>query len=572
LGWKEVVRMNPLEDVIVALRPKTMTLPFKLGNSHRTQDPGNATPAINTAMSFNLDPTSGNASDIANTAWNYGWEYVWHCHILGHEENDFMRSIAVATQPETPVASDATGASTTVTVNWTDKSVVSNWVEIKRATDPAFTQNVVPVIKLLKDVVVNPADLVNGECANQAGCAMSYKDTVPDNSSYYYQVRSNNTVGSGKGVLEGGFAAAGGYNQTLDPALDALLPVNSAGTAGFAGYGNVTANSAWSNTVSRIGLTLNAAGGLASNLATWTSNNASTSSVALNFTDNSTNESGYQVQFCQGGATNCLANAPVNATTSNVASNSNRWYTLPAANVTGTVLPGTGAASLTLTGLRISNATGYFFRIYPLNGAIVGPVSNISTIMDLTSRPADPTNVTATSAVGSSAATIAWVDASNANANYTLQLRHVNFLASATRNSTGSKRYSVRPTVVFTGGTGSGAAGTATLNGNGQVTGINITNGGTYTVAPTISLAGGTVSSGTTDSVFTANITLQTLAFSNPTVNTVTPNPLNGIATSATVTGNNMQIGGSYQFQVRANGAVGGNNSNYVIAAAVVIK
>ena len=24
---------------------------------------------------------------------NFGWEYVWHCHLLGHEENDMMRPI-----------------------------------------------------------------------------------------------------------------------------------------------------------------------------------------------------------------------------------------------------------------------------------------------------------------------------------------------------------------------------------------------------------------------------------------------------------------------------------------------
>ena len=26
---------------------------------------------------------------------NFGDEYVWHCHILGHEENDMMRSLKV---------------------------------------------------------------------------------------------------------------------------------------------------------------------------------------------------------------------------------------------------------------------------------------------------------------------------------------------------------------------------------------------------------------------------------------------------------------------------------------------
>ena len=40
LGWKDTVRMNPLSDTIVALRPMTMTaLPFKVPNSHRLLDP-----------------------------------------------------------------------------------------------------------------------------------------------------------------------------------------------------------------------------------------------------------------------------------------------------------------------------------------------------------------------------------------------------------------------------------------------------------------------------------------------------------------------------------------------------
>ena len=28
---------------------------------------------------------------VPNTPINFGWEYVWHCHILSHEENDMMR-------------------------------------------------------------------------------------------------------------------------------------------------------------------------------------------------------------------------------------------------------------------------------------------------------------------------------------------------------------------------------------------------------------------------------------------------------------------------------------------------
>ena len=39
LGWKETVRMNPLEDCIVALRPVAPTLPFKVADSIRLLDP-----------------------------------------------------------------------------------------------------------------------------------------------------------------------------------------------------------------------------------------------------------------------------------------------------------------------------------------------------------------------------------------------------------------------------------------------------------------------------------------------------------------------------------------------------
>ena len=30
---------------------------------------------------------------ISNVMTNYNWEYVWHCHLLAHEENDMMRPI-----------------------------------------------------------------------------------------------------------------------------------------------------------------------------------------------------------------------------------------------------------------------------------------------------------------------------------------------------------------------------------------------------------------------------------------------------------------------------------------------
>ena len=36
---------------------------------------------------------------MTNRMSNFGYEYVWHCHILSHEENDMMRAIGFVVAP-----------------------------------------------------------------------------------------------------------------------------------------------------------------------------------------------------------------------------------------------------------------------------------------------------------------------------------------------------------------------------------------------------------------------------------------------------------------------------------------
>lgn len=93
LGWKDTVRVAPLEDTIVALRPIAPPVPFGLPNSIR---PLNPEAPIGSDMGFsNVDPTTGGnlATPTVNKMADFGHEYVWHCHILSHEENDMMRAI-----------------------------------------------------------------------------------------------------------------------------------------------------------------------------------------------------------------------------------------------------------------------------------------------------------------------------------------------------------------------------------------------------------------------------------------------------------------------------------------------
>ncbi len=93
LGWKESVRMNPLEDVIVATRAIPPTLPWALPDSNRVLDP--AAPPHSSAQFTGIDPLNNAPVVVFNDPTDFGWEYVWHCHILGHEENDMMRPLVM---------------------------------------------------------------------------------------------------------------------------------------------------------------------------------------------------------------------------------------------------------------------------------------------------------------------------------------------------------------------------------------------------------------------------------------------------------------------------------------------
>ncbi len=136
LGWKETVRVSPLEDTIVALRPITPSLPFGVPDSSRPLNPmmpigarGATNGPTGTQAGFNNTDTAGNPiAPIVNTIVSFGWEYVWHCHILSHEEMDMMRPISVTAPRALPAASvlGVTGPSGgPYVLTWTDPTVVS---------------------------------------------------------------------------------------------------------------------------------------------------------------------------------------------------------------------------------------------------------------------------------------------------------------------------------------------------------------------------------------------------------------------------------------------------------------
>jgi hypothetical protein len=133
LGWKDTVRVNPLQDTYVAIRPIVPVLPFAIPDSIRPLNPMMPLGARGTqagqngqeAGFNNTGPTGAPIDPIVNEMTNFFWEYVWHCHILSHEEMDMMRPVSVYVPRELPDAPVLTFTRGSVILNWTDGTPVS---------------------------------------------------------------------------------------------------------------------------------------------------------------------------------------------------------------------------------------------------------------------------------------------------------------------------------------------------------------------------------------------------------------------------------------------------------------
>jgi hypothetical protein len=132
-----------------------------------------------------FDPNGNPIPEILNHSVNFGWEYVWHCHILSHEEMDFMHSLVFAVPPMAPTG--LTGAwngntnTPRITLNWVDNSAQEVGFTVQRALDANFTTGLVTLGTV-------PA-------STGRGSTVTYLDTTPARTStYYYRVLANGQV------------------------------------------------------------------------------------------------------------------------------------------------------------------------------------------------------------------------------------------------------------------------------------------------------------------------------------------------------------------------------------------
>ena len=205
IGWRDTIRTNPMEDIFVAFRPKSMVLPFTIPNSNRLLDP---TTALNSTTNFlPVAPPAGVAAvaQVSNVMTNFYWEYVFHCHMLGHEENDFMRPMVFNIPPPaapttlTATVFPATALPLSITLNWKNNATNATGFTIQRATTTAFTTGLTTFTTF--------------------GTSTAYTDiTVAANTTYYYRVAA----------INGGGASAYSNTATIKSALG-IVPLPPSG-------------------------------------------------------------------------------------------------------------------------------------------------------------------------------------------------------------------------------------------------------------------------------------------------------------------------------------------------------
>jgi hypothetical protein len=350
------------------------------------------------------------AGAYSNKLTDFDNEYVWHCHILGHEEQDFMRPFVFHPNvmvPDMPLMTSAPGATT---LTWTDPTPYGG-VDVDGVPTAGLNvalNYVEPTSNTKNEIGFKVQESTDG------GATYTTKTTVPANVTTWagadpaktYQVLAYNVAGDSvpgaahvAQVAPGAPAAAvaplaapaltgpagpTGLTQTLNP--DGSMTLSWTGMAGATGYvvtvnGATTACTPITPTSCTVAAASLLAGANTLAVAAQTLSGATTAtSVAGGLTNSQTAD---PVAFTgAAGATAgtvilTWANNPLNK--NNVASLNLTWTGGPAlgktfpATSTGVTLIGLTAGTYTFSLKAVSNVVAFNSASVALPAAIVLP-------------------------------------------------------------------------------------------------------------------------------------------------------------------------------------------------------
>jgi hypothetical protein len=177
LGWKDTVRVDPLESVTIAVRPVLSPAPFLLPASQRALDitsPLGAEGAFTQLDALTAAPLQ---PPVVNTMADFSFEARWSIHLVGGEESHTVRPIVLQGTAAAPSSLSATTGEGGVRLTWSAPLFpppVTGY-QVRRAADEAFTDEVTLVT---------------------SGRRTAYEDTTAQaGRSYYYSVRTESAAG-----------------------------------------------------------------------------------------------------------------------------------------------------------------------------------------------------------------------------------------------------------------------------------------------------------------------------------------------------------------------------------------
>ena len=145
-------------------------------------------PYERTADKLIADAAGNPTANILNQLVNFGWEYVYHCHILSHEEMDMMRPVSVAMPPNAPSGLSAAVVwgvgGPVITFTWTDNSINETSFTLQRSVEPG----------VWVDVATSASPL---NVANTHGTRTVTDPSFQYHMKYQYRVVAVNTLGYG---------------------------------------------------------------------------------------------------------------------------------------------------------------------------------------------------------------------------------------------------------------------------------------------------------------------------------------------------------------------------------------
>ena len=398
LGWKDTVRVSPLEDTYFAIRPIIPTLPFEIPNSVRPMNP--MMPLHDTSMFNSVDAGSNPTDPITNEWVNFGWEYMLHCHILSHEEMDMMRPVSVAMPPNAPDGLSSSVAGNVNTLTWNDNSINETSFLLQKTTDGANWIDV--------GTSLSPLEQPNTK-GTRSLTDNAYTPGVP----VTYQVVAQNTIGYGLGYPTVTAKAVSAQVTVLPPAVP-NAPSNLIAQAGPAASIPAPVTLTWNDNSAtpnaETGFTIQRAQNNTFTTAVATFTKAANATAIASFIDNTTAAATtyfYRVRALNANGTSAWSNtatvttpgltpsAPtglrsVLAGTNFVimswtdrSNNEQGFYVERLNNGTWTRIAQTAANTATYRNLGLARRTSYSYRVqaYNANG-----VSGYSNVMSVTTR------------------------------------------------------------------------------------------------------------------------------------------------------------------------------------------